>query len=132
MFVFDMLIALVLALVVCSILVPSRRYRTREGGAAWVFFVPLLFLLIWTAGVWITPVGPQAAGVYWLTFVIPAVILLLLLLALSSPSKPSGRRGEVIPENAEEEAVAGTVIAFSVFFWLLLTFAAIAVLAGYM
>jgi len=41
-----------------------------------------------------------------------------LLFALSHPSGPPRQKGDVVPENAEEEARAGTVAAFSWFFWL--------------
>lgn len=39
---------------------------------------------------------------------------------------------DVTPRNAEKEAAAGTVIAFSIFFWVLIAMAAVALFAHYM
>lgn len=131
MFIYEMLLAILLALVVFAVLAPSRRYRSDTGAPILLFFLPLLFLLIWASGSWLTPVGPPVAGVYWLSFLIPALFLLLLLFALSTPSAPPRREGEVAPANAEEEAAAGTAIAFGIFFWLLLVGAIVALILRY-
>lgn len=129
---YDLLLAAVLAIIVVAILLPTGRYRGDERVSPALFFFPLLLLLIWTLGAWITPIGAPVAGVYWLNFVIPAAFLLVFLFALSSPSEPSRREGDVIPENAREEAAAGTVIAFSLFFWGLLAAALIALVVHYL
>lgn len=131
MFLYDMLLALVLAFVILAVLTPTRRYRARTGADLWLFFFPLLFLLIWSVGAWLTPVGPPLAGVYWLSFAIPALFLLLLLFALSNPSGPPRKGSEITPVNAEEEAAAGTAIAFTIFFWIILVAALFAVITRY-
>ena len=131
MFLFEMLLAIALALIVFAILAPSGRYRGEAGASLLLFFLPLLVLLIWAGGAWLTPVGPPVAGVYWVGFLLPALFLLLLLFALSSSSAPPKREGEVVPGNAEEEALAGTAVAFSIFFWILLVAAVVAVIAAY-
>lgn len=128
MIIYEMLLAAVLAVILVGILVPSGRYRGDDRVSPAVFFFPLLLLLIWTLGAWITPIGAPVAGVYWLSFVVPAAFLLVFLFALSTPSGPARREGDVVPDNAREEAAAGTVIAFSLFFWALLV-AALAALA---
>lgn len=130
MFFYEMLLAIALALIVFAILAPSGRYRG-EGIPLLLFFVPLLILLIWAGGAWLTPVGPPVAGVYWVGFLLPALFLLLLLFALSTPSAPPRREGEVMPGNAEEEAAAGTAVAFSIFFWILLVAAIVAIVVAY-
>lgn len=131
MFIYDMLLAIVLAIIVIAILTPTGRYRARNTSGVWLFFFPLLFLLIWSVGAWLTPVGPSLAGVYWLSFAIPALFLLLLLFALSNPSGPSRKDSDVTPVDAEEEATAGTVIAFTVFFWTVIAAALLAVIVRY-
>ena len=131
MFIFDLLLAFVLALIVVAIVVPSGRYRSHDGTSPALFFFPLLLVLIWALGAWLTPLGPPVAGIYWLSFVLPTLFLLLLLLALSSRSGPPRRKGDVVPDNAEQEAAAGTIIACSVFFWALLIAALIAVAVRY-
>lgn len=131
MFFYEMLLAVALALVVFAILAPSGRYRGGDGVPLLLFFVPLLVLLIWAGGAWLTPIGPPVGGVYWLGFLLPAVFLLLLLFALSTPSGAPKREGDVVPENAEKEALAGTAVAFSLFFWILVVAAIAAVVAAY-
>lgn len=132
MFFYDMLLAIALALLVITLLVPSRRYHGANGAPGWVFLFPLLFLLIWASGAWLTPVGMPVAGVYWLSFVIPAIFLALLLFALAHPSRPAkGNDKDVLPGNAAEEAAAGTALAFSIFFWALLIAALVAVIVRY-
>lgn len=131
MFLYEMLLAIVLALIIVGVLTPSGRYRSDGGLPLLLFFFPLLFLLIWASGAWLTPIGAPVAGVYWASFLIPALFLLLLLFALSHPSRPPEREGDVMPSNAEEEAAAGTAIAFSVFFWALLLGAVVALILRY-
>lgn len=131
MFFYDMLLAIALALLVITLLTPSRRYRGANDMPGWVFLFPLLFLLIWASGAWLTPIGAPVAGVYWLSFVIPAVFLALLLFALAHPSGPPAEGEDVTPTNAAEEAAAGTALAFSVFFWAILIAALVAVIVRY-
>lgn len=133
MFFYDMLLAIALALLVITLLAPSRRYRGHNDAPAWLLLFPLLFLLIWASGAWLTPIGAPVAGVYWLSFLIPAIFLALLLFALATPSEPPRRGGDdVTPANAAEEAAAGTAIAFTVFFWALLIGALIAIALRYL
>lgn len=128
MFLYEMILAIVLALIVIAILTPARRYRAEAGTPLLVFFFLLLFLLIWAGGAWLTPVGPPMMGVYWASFLIAAFFLLLLLFALASPpTTPPSQR----PGAPEDEAVAGTAIAFSIFFWALLIGAIVALVVRY-
>ena len=131
MFFYDMLLAIVLAIIVIALLTPTGRYRAGNKIGAWLFFLPLLFLLIWSMGAWLTPVGPPVAGVYWLGFAIPAFFLLLLLFALSTPSGPPRKDSDITPVDAEEEAAAGTVIAFTIFFWIIIAAALFAIVIRY-
>lgn len=125
MFFYDMLIAIVLALIVVAILTPGRRYRGTDGGAALLFFFLILFPLIWLAGAWLTPIGPPIAGVSWLGFVLAALFLLLLLFALAPPPASGSER---LPES---EGAPGAAVAFGLFFWILLIAAVVALLVRY-
>jgi len=131
MFFFDMFFAVGLALLLVLLLIPTGRYHAANGGPAWLLLFPMLFLLIWAAGAWLTPIGAPVAGVYWMSFLIPALFLGLLLFALATPSGPARKDDDVIPENASEEAAAGTVIAFTAFFWILLLAAVAAIILHY-
>lgn len=94
MFWYELILALVLALVLALIVIvivilrPSARYRTSAGVSALLFFLPLLFLLIWAGGAWLAPIGAPVMDVCWLSFLLPALFLLVLLRALSTPSAP--------------------------------------------
>ena len=132
MIIYEMLLAAILAVILIAILLPSGRYRGDDRWSPAAFFFPLLLVLIWMLGAWITPIGAPVAGVYWLNFVVPAGFLLVFLFALSSPSGPPRREGDVVPDNAREEAAAGTVIAFSLFFWALLVAALVALAVHYL
>jgi Ca2+/Na+ antiporter len=122
----DLLFALALALLVTIIVAPARRY---EGDWAFVLVFFLLLVLIWAGGAWLTPIGTPMAGVYWLNFVIVALFLLFLVLALAPPPREK-RRVDPIERDAERTA-AGTVIAFGIFFWVLLVLALVAVALYY-
>lgn len=132
MFFYEMLLALLLALIVVAVVTPSRRYRGQPGKSLLLFFFPLLFLLIWMTGAWLVPIGAPVAGVYWASFVAAALFLGLLLFALSTQSAPPRRKGDVEPANAEKEAAAGTAVVFGIFFWALVIAAILALFARYL
>ena len=137
-FLFDMLLAIVLAAIVIALLSPADRYGTGGGVVALAFFFFLFFPLIWAAGVWMGPVGPAIGGVFWLSFLIPTVFLLLFLFALDpGPRRHVTRpeeRAEFPGEQSREEAAAeeGAAVVFSIFFWVLLVAAVIALGANYL
>ncbi|MDT8319533.1 MAG: hypothetical protein RQ826_03295 [Xanthomonadales bacterium] len=131
MFLYEMLLAIVLAFIVIAILAPSRRYRAESGTPLLVFFFLLLFLLIWAAGAWLTPIGPPVMGIYWASFVIAAFFLLLLLFALASPPDTPRRGSAIEPGEPGDDAMVGTIVAFSIFFWALLIGAIIALVFRY-
>ena len=131
MLLLDMLLALLLTLGIVALIAPTRRYAHDDGFIVLTFFVALLFPLIWTGGAWLTPIGPPIAGIAWANYLLVGVFLALLILALAPPSSPPKRGSDIVPENAEQEARAGTVIAFGLFFWLLLIASIVSLVAYY-
>ena len=105
---------------------PADRYGTGGGLVVLAFFFVLFFPLIWASGVWVGPIGPAIGGVFWLSFVLPAVFLIMLLFALDpGPRRPittSKERVELPGGNTEKEVAAeeNAAVAFGIFFWELL------------
>lgn len=126
---FDLLFALLIALAV-SALFWSLAGWPGVGSEAVALFL-LALLVIWAAGVWVTPFGPVIGGGYWLPFLIPGLLFLLLLAALVPSRRPRNRR-EALQEAEAEETVAVTVaLTLGVIFWTLVVFLAIAIVSAY-
>lgn len=94
---------------------PARAKGPAPASALFLFVI--FFLAIWAGGVWLIPFGPTIGGGYWLPFLVVGLFVLLVVAALSTPSRPPRGAAEAEVE-AEEAAVAGTVLG--VFFWILL------------
>lgn len=122
-----MLIAeLVLAIALASLLtmlIAPLRYDI--GDASWFLLFVLLTALIWAGGTWLTPIGPPAAGVNWLNFLVVSLFLLLLILVLA-PRAPAGRTS-----GSTGGAATGTATLSGIFFWLILVLSLAAVAAYY-
>ncbi len=80
------------------------------------FFFLLIFLAAWAGGVWVTPVGPPVWGVYWLPFVIVALLFTFLLAAVTLPESPPQSSVEAWDQARN---VAATALVIETFFWLL-------------
>lgn len=78
----DILLALLLALAFTGLLIGLLGRRGPGPWSGFLVFLLLLFLIIWTGGVWRTPVGPALLDVSWLGFVLVAVVAWLLLAAI--------------------------------------------------
>ncbi len=136
MFVVDVLFALVVALILTVILVPLMGWGRPGYEATWrtaVLVFLLLFLFAWAGGVWLAPFGPVMFGVYWLPFVVVAVLYALVLLIASPPRPPGSRtRGPVTNAAAEAKREEVAATAFGLFFWVLAVLLAIALLVHYL
>jgi uncharacterized membrane protein len=121
------LIYLLLLAIVISV-VFSYGFRARgPWGTFWTFFA-VVFLAIWAADVWVSPVGPYWRNVYWLP-PLAVGVLIALLLAAATPSPKARERVETERHETPEES---TRIALSAFFWIMLLFLIAAVIAGFM
>jgi hypothetical protein len=135
MFAVDLAFAFIVALVFTAILVPLMGWRRPDYKATWrtAFFVfLLLFLFAWAGGVWLAPFGPTFYNVYWVPFVVIAVLYALLLLAATPPRLPGSRtRGVVESATAEAEREDMAAEAFGLFFWVLAVLLALALIVHY-
>lgn len=108
-----------------------------------LWFFLILFFATWAIGTWVQPVGPRVWEVPWLTFLIVA-LLVALLIAAATPStreqgsypssEPLSLRGDTSEgaetkirreqERAEQEsAAAAAATAVGIFFWIFLVLA---------
>jgi hypothetical protein len=125
MFLLDLLVAFVLALLITGIL--SAALGNRGPWGLWWAFLLVLLLATWAGGLWITPFGPPLWGVSWLPMLFVGLTLALLLAA--AVPKPPGTREDAL---AQARAEAATAAAFSWFFWVSLIGLAIAILVAYL
>lgn len=126
MFLFDFFIALAIAGLVSAAF--TLLFGRRGPWASLPIFFLLIFLAAWAGGVWITPIGPSVVGVYWLPFLVVAVLFAFLLAAVTPPERPPQSRLEAW-EQARD--MAATALAVETFFWLLLISLVIVILLRY-
>jgi len=125
----DPVLALLLAGLFCAVLVGALGWRHPKRPSAapsLLFLFLMLFPILWVGALWITPIGPTLFGVA----VLPTVLiglLVALIIALLHEGTPRVRPGA--DTNAVEAGAATTV--FGILFWLFLTIAAGAIIAGY-
>jgi hypothetical protein len=138
MFLFEWLIALVIALVLSSILFGigwEQPYQEHAWGGVVAWFV-ILLLAVWAGGAWMTPFGPRLWDVAWLPFVIIGIVLFLLLLIAVPRTKywprPRSRRGLIKQVELVREEDVVVASAFSCLFWVLLGLLIIALFSRYM
>jgi hypothetical protein len=113
-------LSLVLSGAAIGILVKGLRFR--PSTPVWNLFV-IFFMVIWAGGVWAAPVGPSHLGIFWLPFVLIAILLAVLVVALA-PRGSRSHRDELAVER-EVEAELG------LFFWILIGALMVLIVARY-
>ncbi len=102
-------------------------FRVRgPWGAFWTFFL-VLFLAVWAAELWITPVGPYFYDIAWVPLVFVGLLVAIGLAAATGMPERIGRKRLEEGAPAPEEAEAATL---GIFFWLLLAVLITVVLIG--
>ncbi len=95
-------------------------------GSFWTFFIIMLFAVL-AANVWIQPVGPYFADVYWL----PPLAVGLLIAFILAAAAPSPRARSKIEKHEKMAREDGSSVAVGFFFWFLLVFMLALVIIGY-
>ena len=126
MFITPLLVAFLLAIILTLLLAVGL--RGQPWGVGIVFFFLILFLATWAGGLWLTPVGPVMLGVPWMSFLLVALIVGLILVSLTPDSRR--RRGKPLASE-KVPAQSDTAIAVDVFFWILIGGLLIAIVARY-
>ncbi len=86
----------------------SRQQNSRDSLA--VFFI-ILLMATWMGGLWITPLGAPIFGVYWLSFFVVGLFIMMLLSAIISISDRNHRR------YYKEGKYTDTALVIDVFLW---------------
>ncbi len=94
-------------------------------GSFWAFFI-IVLLGIFAADIWISPVGPYFADIYWVP-PIAAGLVIALLLAATTPSPRARSEMDEEREATKDEAAA---VALGTFFWFLLIFLLMLIIIG--
>lgn len=124
------ILAIVFAVIFSALLVAPARRKGPGPGEGFLFFFLILFLFIWAGGAWITPFGPVMWGAPWLSFLLIAVLIAVLVGALTETPRPrSDQEKETREEVAVEEA---SVLTFGIFFWFFVLFMIAAITASYL
>jgi hypothetical protein len=117
----EVFVALFVAFLVGGLFGLAMRRRMRRTGFFWFFLI--LFLATWAGGIWIGPLGPSLRGVYWLPFVLVAVVVGFLLAAVAPRRAPRDRIEtlEMLEEIEQERKLEKlTYISLGLFFWMAL------------
>lgn len=128
MFVAEFFVALIIAFVLSMLLVAALGWEYPNRSGLFPSFLVLFLLLlglIWAGGVWVQPIGPTIYHIPWLGFLVIGLIATLLIVALIPPR----RRVREVPVS-EPETAAGA--ALGIFFWILMLFLAIVIIAYYL
>ncbi len=121
-------LSVVFALLFSAILVYGFSRRTAGPFDGMLFLFLIIFMFTWGLGSWMAPVGPVFGGVSWLSYLIIAIVVMLLIGALLPPSRPRGSRAADRAVEGDEAAQA-VGITFGFFFWfMLITLFVIAIL----
>ncbi len=125
MFFREFVVAFIAAAVVVALFSLVLRRTGPWAGVGWFFLV--VFLGAWAAGVWTTPVGPMAVGIAWLPFAMGALVLALLIAALSRPEPRSAPSSDL--DRRADEGVEAT-LAVGAFFWVVVTLLVTLIVVG--
>ena len=114
MFLFDFFIALAIA--GSGTAAFTLLFGRRGSWASFPLFFLIIFLAAWAGGVWVTPIGPPMWEVYWLPFLVAAVLFAFLLAAVTPSERPPQSSLEAWEQTRE---LATTALVVETFFWLL-------------
>lgn len=107
-----------------------RKFLSARGpwGSFWTFFT-IVLLAVLASDLWIGPIGPYYADVYWLPPLIVGVLIAFLLSATTPPGKPLTRNEKLSGEKLEGQE---TAVVIGNFFWFLLVLMLILVVLGFL
>lgn len=99
-----------------------RRPRAKKGEGillTMLLIFGILLVATWAGGMWITPIGPYAFGVPWLTYLLVALVAALIV-AAALPNTPRERTGMSAIDPAVEPGRAAATAVFGITIWALM------------
>lgn len=130
MIITDILVIFFFALLMGGILSWGLGWRHPAGGnrnGSLLFLILILLLAMGAGNAWLEPWGPIWYGSAWLNLMVIGLLVSLLALAISAPTRKPRTPIEAEKE-AEEKAVTAAI--FGLFFWLLMLGLLVAVIVG--
>lgn len=130
MFIAHFLFALIFTLVLIALF--ASAFDNRGPWDSVLAFFIVLLLATWAGGAWIYPFGPVLWGGVWMPFLVMAVIVAVLLAAAVPPDRSRYGPPEQIDPEREEAAALAVLGTLGFFFWILVVFLIIAIVAAYL
>jgi hypothetical protein len=128
MFLIDLIVALVVAVVISSLFFFG--FRRQGPWKSFLLFLVVVFLTAWAGGVWINQAAEPGFGVYWVAFFMVGLIVALLLAAI-----PPVETGSTVEFKREGEPTMAdrtrAILALDVFLIVLMIILGGAVLVRY-
>lgn len=121
-------VALVLGLILCYFV--HRQGPGPMGGL--VFYVVILFLGTWAAGIWLLPADGEPWDLTWIGFVIVGILLAIILAAASPRRRPTDRSSESAFGPEEAGMTQAVAMTLGVFFYLAIFALFVAVVVGHL
>ena len=132
MVVAEFFVSFIVAVILTGLYMLVTRGARRRTGLIWLFLI--IFLATWAGGIWLRPFGPTLWGIHWLVFLLVGLIIVLFLVILIPQKAPRGRQEtlDMLDRIEEEKQLEKfTYITLSIFFWILLSLFAIAIILRY-
>ena len=127
-------IYVVFVAIVISLLFAYGFGRRGPWGSVWVFFL-ILFLGIWAASLWVTPIGPLWYGIAWIDVFVIGLLLAFLIAAVTevgSRERQREKQGNEKVMISESRRKSSGIAFLGVFFWLFVVGAIVVIIAGLM
>lgn len=108
-------------------------FRKYQPWPNYLLFFLVLFLGTWAGGVWLTPVGPTVWNIFWLPFLITAIILMLFMSAIVSGIKLHKFDESVLIEEDDDESDESSKkqIISGLFLWLVIGILVVSIFLHY-
>ncbi len=127
MYMLSLLFDVLLTFIIVLIFVFGLRMRG-PWGSFWSFFLIILLAML-AADLWIQPIGPFFRDIYWVP---PLAVGIMIALLLAATTPRPWEKNRLEQERAEAPQERSTSLALGVFFWVLLIFMLVIVLAGFL
>lgn len=123
MIIVEFLIALIITLFFTTVLaISGKKHRS------WKKIISIFFIMLfasWAGGIWITPVGPTFLDIYWLSYFMVALIVVLIMETVSAlHAAPS----DIDTKETRKKEEALEVLISTSFLTLIIVFIVIIVL----
>jgi hypothetical protein len=123
MFFFDMMMALLVAILLTAIFAIFHR---QKAGSLLLLFFAVVFLASWAGGAWLQPGRITLGSMAWFIYLVVGLLVALLLWAIIPPLHFQSRRAR------RKESETEPLVIFNLFFWALLIALCLAIISRYL